>query len=83
MKFAVQLYSVRDHINDGKDMLEILGKVKEIGFDGVEFAGYFGLSAQELRARCDSLVAGADSRLPISHLRLPSSNKFDSQNRGG
>ena len=55
MKFAVQLYSVRDHINDGKDMLEILGKVKEIGFDGVEFAGYFGLSAQELRARCDEL----------------------------
>lgn len=55
MKFAVQLYSVRDHIKDGKDMLEILGKVKEIGFDGVEFAGYFGLSAEELRARCDEL----------------------------
>ena len=55
MKFAVQLYSVRDHIKDGNDMLEILGKVKEIGFDGVEFAGYFNLSAEELRARCDEL----------------------------
>lgn len=55
MKFAVQLYSVRDHINDGKDMLDVLGKVKEIGFDGVEFAGYFGLSAEELKARCDEL----------------------------
>lgn len=55
MKFAVQLYSVRDHIKDGNDMLEILGKVKEIGFDGVEFAGYFGLSADVLRARCDEL----------------------------
>ena len=55
MKFAVQLYSVRDHINDGNDMLDILGKVKEIGFDGVEFAGYFGLSAEQLRARCDEL----------------------------
>ena len=55
MKFAVQLYSVRDHITDGKDMLDVLGKVKEIGFDGVEFAGYFGLSAEELRARCDEL----------------------------
>ena len=40
MKFAVQLYSVRDHIENGNDLLEILGKVKEIGFDGVEFAGY-------------------------------------------
>ena len=55
MKFAVQLYSVRDHINDGNDMLDILGKVKELGFDGVEFAGYFGLSAEQLRARCDEL----------------------------
>lgn len=55
MKFAVQLYSVRDHISDGADMLDVLGKVKEIGFDGVEFAGYFGLSAEELKARCDEL----------------------------
>ena len=55
MKFAVQLYSVRDHINDGNDMLEVLGKVKEIGFDGVEFAGYFDLEAGVLRKRCEEL----------------------------
>ncbi|MBO5065022.1 MAG: sugar phosphate isomerase/epimerase [Clostridia bacterium] len=55
MKFAVQLYSVRDHIKDGNDMLEVLGKVKEIGFDGVEFAGYFGLEAETLRKRCEEL----------------------------
>lgn len=55
MKFAVQLYSVRDHIENGNDMLEILGNVKEIGFDGVEFAGYFGLSAEALRDRCQEL----------------------------
>lgn len=55
MKFAVQLYSVRDHIKDGEDMLEVLGKVKEIGFDGVEFAGYFGLDAEILRKRCEEL----------------------------
>ncbi len=55
MKFAVQLYSVRDHIQNGEDMLEILGKVKEIGFDGVEFAGYFDLEAEVLRKRCEEL----------------------------
>ncbi len=55
MKFAVQLYSVRDHIKTGEDMLEVLGKVKEIGFDGVEFAGYFDLSAEALRDRCNEL----------------------------
>ncbi len=55
MKFAVQLYSVRDHMARGEDFLEVLGKVKEIGFDGVEFAGYFDYSAEQLRARCDEL----------------------------
>ena len=55
MKFAVQLYSVRDHMERGEDFLEVIKKVKEIGFDGVEFAGYFGHSAEELKAHCDSL----------------------------
>lgn len=55
MKFAVQLYSVRDHMKRGEDFLEVIKKVKEIGFDGVEFAGYFGHSAEELKAHCDSL----------------------------
>lgn len=55
MKLAVQLYSVRDHIKDGADMLDILGKVKVLGFEGVEFAGYFGLAAPELRKKLDDL----------------------------
>ncbi len=55
MKFAVQLYSVRDHVENGENFLDILAKVKEIGFDGVEFAGYHGFSAEELKARCDEL----------------------------
>lgn len=55
MKFAVQLYSVRDHMERGEDFLDVIKKVKEIGFDGVEFAGYFGHSAEELKECCDSL----------------------------
>ena len=51
MKKAIQMYSVRDHIKTGDDMLEILGEVKKLGFDGVEFAGYYGLSAETLKAR--------------------------------
>lgn len=53
MKIAVQLYSVRDHIDNGKDLLAILPKVKELGYDGVEFAGYFDLPADELRKALD------------------------------
>ena len=55
MKFAVQLYSLRHHIENGEDMLTILEKVKEIGFDGVEFAGFFGLSAETLKTKLDEL----------------------------
>lgn len=55
MKFAVQLYSLREHIKCGNDLLKILEEVKKIGFDGVEFAGFFGLSAEELKAKLDEL----------------------------
>jgi len=55
MKKAIQLYSLRDHMKTGEDMLNILGEVKKLGFDGVEFAGYYGLTAPVLKARLDEL----------------------------
>ncbi len=55
MKKAIQLYSLRDHMKTGEDMLYILGEVKKLGFEGVEFAGYYGLSAPALKARLDEL----------------------------
>ena len=53
MKIAVQLYSIRDCIKSGDDLLRLLGRVKELGYDGVEFAGYYGVDAETLRARLD------------------------------
>lgn len=55
MKFGIQLYSLRDHMKTGDDLLEILGKVKDLGFDGVEFAGFYGLDAETLKRRLDEL----------------------------
>ena len=54
MKFAVQLYSLRHHIENGEDLLNILEKVKALGFEGVEFAGFQGLSAETLKAKLDA-----------------------------
>lgn len=55
MKIAVQLYSLRDIIKgSGENLLAILPRVKELGYDGVEFAGYFGVDAATLRAALDS-----------------------------
>ena len=50
-KVGVQLYSVRDAME--KDMDATLKAIKEMGYDYVEFAGYFGKSAQEVKAILD------------------------------
>lgn len=55
MKIAVQLYSVRDCIKNGDDLLKILADVKALGYDGVEFAGFWGLDADVIKARLDEV----------------------------
>ena len=46
VKIGLQLYSVRDKME--ADMEATLRAVKEIGYDYVEFAGFFGHSAEEI-----------------------------------
>ncbi len=56
---ALQLYSVREDC--AADLPGTLEAVAEMGYDGVEFAGYYGRSAEELRPMLDDLglkVAG-------------------------
>ncbi len=55
MKIAVQVYSVRDHINDTETLLKALEEIKKIGYDGVEFAGYFDTDAETIKAKLDEL----------------------------
>lgn len=50
-KVALQLYSIRDDM--AKDMDAALKAVKEIGYDYVEFAGYFDHTAEEVRSLLD------------------------------
>ncbi len=51
LKVGLQLYSVRDKME--VDMEKTLKAVKEIGYDYVEFAGYFGKTAEEVKALLD------------------------------
>lgn len=48
---AVQLYSIRDDM--AADFEGSLRAVKEMGYDGVEFAGLYGHSPAEVRALCE------------------------------
>lgn len=53
MKLSIQLYSLR--AESEKDFVGVLEYVAKLGFQGVEFAGYYGLSAKEIRAHLDRL----------------------------
>ncbi len=52
LKVGLQLYSIRDVMKD--DVEDALKMVKEIGYDYVEFAGYFGHRANEIRRMLDT-----------------------------
>lgn len=68
MKIAVQLYSLRDIIKgSGENLLAILPRVKELGYDGVEFAGYFGVDAATCARR--STPPGSSPSVRTSPLR--------------
>lgn len=64
MPLAYQLYSARGEME--KDVPATLKKVKELGFDGVEFAGFFDYSAQEMK----TLLAGTGLQAVSSHVPL-------------
>ena len=51
-KFGLQLYSLRDET--AKDFRATVEKVGSMGYDYVEFAGYGGLSAQEMKTLLDN-----------------------------
>jgi sugar phosphate isomerase/epimerase len=50
-KVGVQLYTVRDLMKD--DFEGTIAKVAQVGYKEVEFAGYFGRTAQQVRAVVD------------------------------
>lgn len=52
-QIALQLWSIQDACKD--DFYEALKKVKESGYDGVEFAGYHGKSAAEVKGYLEEL----------------------------
>jgi sugar phosphate isomerase/epimerase len=76
---ALQLYSVRHDCE--KDLRATLEAVAKMGYDGVEFAGYYGCSAQELRTMLADLglkVAGAHISLDtLLGQNLPATMEFN------
>lgn len=53
LPIALQLYSLRD--DAARDFPSVVRAAAEIGYAGVEFAGYFGMDSKDLRALLDEL----------------------------
>ena len=69
LSVAVQVYSVRDFAE--QDMRGTLQKIKDMGYAGVEFAGLYGNSAEDVKAMCDEI-----GLVPISaHVALADMRK--------
>lgn len=52
-RLAIQLYTLREE--SAEDFVGVLEKVAELGFKGVEFAGFYNLDAETLKGHLDRL----------------------------
>ena len=73
---ALQLYSIRDLMQE--DFTGTIKKVSEAGYTGVEFAGYYGMEAGEVRKILDdSGLLTAGSHDPIELLKKDPERAID------
>ncbi|MGV8146906.1 MAG: sugar phosphate isomerase/epimerase family protein [Alkaliphilus sp.] len=67
MQVGLQLYTLHEEMK--KDFVGTLKKVAEIGYRGVEFAGYGGLEASELKCYLDKFgLIAIGSHVPLEQL---------------
>ncbi|WP_079477984.1 sugar phosphate isomerase/epimerase family protein [Halobacillus salinus] len=65
---AAQLYTLRNET--AEDFKGTLKQVADLGFDGVEFAGFGGHSAEEVKAMLDEFgLKAASSHVPLTDLK--------------
>lgn len=67
LPIGLQLWSIKDETE--KDFIGALKKVAEIGYQGVEFAGYGNLTSKELKSTLDDLgLKSCGSHVPLDHI---------------
>ncbi len=64
---AVQVYSVRDSAE--ANLADTLKKIKEMGYQGVEFAGLYGLSPDNVKGLCDGIgLVPVSAHIPLDEM---------------
>ncbi len=73
---AVQLYSVRDSVET--DMEDTLRRVKEMGYEGVEFAGLYGNSPERIKSLCTEIgLNPISAHIPLDEMLTDPDKTFD------
>ena len=85
-RVALQLYSIRTYIENkkrgtGVGLRRALEEVAAIGYEGVEFAGYYGFKPEELKKMlAESGLVACGTHVGANELGInPGSNKFDEE----
>ena len=64
---AYQIYSARNEA--AKDLLGVLRQLKAMGYDGVEFAGFYGHSAAQVKAMLEETgLVAISSHVPLAEI---------------
>lgn len=67
LPIAVQFYSVRDEAE--KDFFGTLKKIKDMGYDGVEFAGLFDNAPEKIRDYCNEIgLTPVSAHVPLDDM---------------
>ncbi|MFD2334186.1 sugar phosphate isomerase/epimerase family protein [Cohnella sp. GCM10020058] len=68
LKVGLQLYTLRDELE--RDFEQTMRRVAEIGYEGVEFAGYYGYGPEQLRELLDRLsLKAVSTHVNVNRLR--------------
>lgn len=72
-KLGLQLYSIKDAAE--QDLLGVLGKVANMGYEGAQFAGFFGHAAKDVKAKMNEVgIKAAGAHVQIEEFQ----NELDS-----
>ena len=67
LPIGLQLYSIRDDM--AKDFKGTLQKVKDMGYDGVEFAGLYDNTPEQVKAMCDEIgLVPVSAHVPLADM---------------
>lgn len=81
-KIGLQLWSIQEACKE--DLFQALESVKKSGYDGVEFAGYYGYSATEVANALKEYDLGvAASHLPLKHCGIILKQHWPMKKRSG